>query len=135
VGPVVSESTDTGIVSGGAALSGPANTFAAFLVCPSVLSDPWMPLLVLALLGGIFAEVRRNVFSPIINLVPSLVWFIVWLREQIRVAGEVKFYEASWEKMFLAILAVIIAIDAFFYAIALKPPFLLRSQHKVSEMS
>jgi hypothetical protein len=87
-------------------------------------SDPWMPLLVLALLGGIFAEVRRNVFSPIINLVPYLVWFIVGLREQIRVAGEVTLYEASWEKIFLAILAVIIAIDAFFYVIALKPPFL-----------
>jgi len=53
------------------ALSGLANTFAAFLVCPS-------------------------------------------LREQIRVAGAVTLYEASWEKMFLAILAVIIAIDASF---------------------
>ena len=71
VGPVFSEWTDTGILPGGMALSGLANTFAAFLVCPS-------------------------------------------LREQIRVAGAVTLYEASWEKMFLAILAVIIAIDASF---------------------
>lgn len=90
-------------------------------------SDPWVPLLLLALLGGIFAEVRRNVFSPVMNLVPYVVWFIVGLREQMRVAGEVTTYETSLGKMFLAILAVIIAIDAFFYVNALKPRFLPKS--------
>jgi hypothetical protein len=90
-------------------------------------SDPWAPLLVLALLGGILAEVLRNFLSPVMNLGPYVVWFIVGLREQMRVAGEVTTYETSLGKMFLAILAVVIAIDAFFYVIALKPRF-FRSQ-------
>jgi hypothetical protein len=87
-------------------------------------ADLWGPLLVLTLLGGILAEVLRTVLSPIINLTPYVVWLIVGLWEQTRVAGQATPYEISLGKMFLTILAVIIAIDVLIYVIALRRTFL-----------
>jgi hypothetical protein len=81
-------------------------------------ADPWGPLLVLTLLGGILAEVRRTVLSPIINLGPYVLWFIVALWEQAKAAGEATPYELSLGKLFLIILAVVIGVDLVFYVVA-----------------
>jgi|SRR5208283_1421167 len=83
-------------------------------------ADPWGPLLVLALLGGILAEVRRTVFSLIINLGPYVVWFIAGLWEQAKAAGEATPSELFLGKVFLIILAVVIGIDLAFYAFAFR---------------
>src|SRR6266481_5718738 len=74
-------------------------------------ADPWGPLLVLTLLGGVLAEVRRTVLSPIINLGPYAVWFILALWERAKLAGEATPYELSLGKVFLIILAVVIGVD------------------------
>ena len=81
-------------------------------------ANPWGLLLVLTLLGGILAELRRTVLSPIVNLGPYVVWFIVALLEQAKDAGEATPYELSLGKVFLIILALVIAVDLVFYALA-----------------
>ena len=83
-------------------------------------ADPWGPLLVLTLLGGILAEMRRTVLSPIINVGLYVVWFIVALWEQAKAAGEATPYELSLGKVFLIILAVVIGVDLVFYALAFR---------------
>jgi hypothetical protein len=83
-------------------------------------ADPWGPLLVLTLLAGILAEMRRTVLSPIINIGPYVVWFIVAVWEQAKAAGETTPYELSLGKVFLIILAVVIGVDLVFYALAVR---------------
>ncbi|HYL64438.1 MAG TPA: hypothetical protein VE077_17630 [Candidatus Methylomirabilis sp.] len=84
-------------------------------------ADLWGPLLVLTLLGGVLAEVRRTVLSPIINVGPYAVWFILALWEHARLAGEATPYELSLGKVLLIILAVVIGVDLAFYALAFRP--------------
>ncbi len=72
-------------------------------------------------LGGVLAEVRRTVLSPIINLGPYAVWFILALWERAKLAGEATPYELSLGKVFLIILAVVIGVDLVFYALAFRP--------------
>ena len=83
-------------------------------------ADPWGPLLVLTLLGGILAEVRRSVLSPIFNLGTYAVWFIVALWEQAKATGEATPYELSLGKVFLIVLAAVIGVNLVFYALALR---------------
>lgn len=83
-------------------------------------ADPWGPLLVLTLLGGILAEVRPTVLSPIFNLGAYVVWFIVALREQAKATGEATPYELSLGKVFLIVLAVVIVVNLIFYAFAFR---------------
>jgi hypothetical protein len=86
-----------------------------------LLATPWVPVVALVLLVGIVAEVRRTVFSPILNLAPYAVWLVVALWERARVAGEATPQELFLGKALLIIpLAVIIAIDLIFYLVALR---------------
>src|SRR5271165_1031894 len=53
-----------------------------------LLADPWVPVVVLVLLVGMVAEVRRTILSVILNLAPYIVWLMVALWERARAAGE-----------------------------------------------
>jgi len=81
-------------------------------------ADPWGPLIVVTLIGGILAEVRRIALSPIINLGLYVTWFIVGFWEQAKAAGEATPSELFLGKVFLIILAVVIGADLAFYAFA-----------------
>jgi hypothetical protein len=84
-------------------------------------SDPWGPILVVTLLAGIVAELRRTVLSPIVNLSPYVVWLVVALWERAKVAGEATPYELFLGKVLLIIpLTVVIAVDLIFYVVAFR---------------
>lgn len=84
-------------------------------------SDPWGPTLVVTLVAGIAAELRRTILSALINLSPYVIWLIVALWERAKVAGEATPYELSLGKVLLIFpLAIVIAINLIFYAAALK---------------
>lgn len=86
-----------------------------------LFADLWVPLLVLTLLGGILAEVRRTVLSPIVNLTPYVIWLIVALWERAQVAGEATPQDLFLGKvLFIFPLTVIIAIDLIFYIAAFR---------------
>ena len=80
----------------------------------------WGPFLVFTLLGGILAEVWRSVLSPVFNLGPFVAWFIGGLWERTKVANEATPYELFLGKIFLVVLAVVIAVDLLFYVIAFR---------------
>ena len=82
-------------------------------------ADPWGPILVLTLLAGIVAEVRRTILSPILNLTPYVIWLIVALWERAQVAGEATSQDLFLGKvLFIFPLTVIIAVDLIFYIAA-----------------
>ena len=86
-----------------------------------LFASPWVPVVVLVLLLGIVAEVRRTVLSPIVNLSPYVVWLIVALWERARVAGEATSQELFLGKVLLIFpLAVVIGIDLIFYIVAFR---------------
>jgi len=86
-----------------------------------LFASPWVPVVVLVLLLGIVAEVRRTVLSPIVNLSPYVVWLIVALWERARVAGEATSQELFLGKVLLILpLAVVIVVDLVFYAFAFR---------------
>jgi hypothetical protein len=98
-------------------------------------ADPWGPLLVFALLAGVLAEARRTVLSPILNLGPYAAWFVAGLWEHAKAAGEATTYEISLGRVFLAVLAFIIAIGSLFYAIALRRTTSLPVRRKAAQGS
>ncbi len=83
-------------------------------------ADPWGPLLVLTLLGGILAEMRRTVLSPIINVGPYVVWFIVALWERAKVIDDPMHELFLVKVLFIFPLVVVIAVDIIFYVIAFR---------------
>jgi hypothetical protein len=86
-----------------------------------LFSDPWGPILVVTLLAGIVAELRRTILSPILNISPYVVWLVVALRERAKVAGEATTYELSLGKILLIVpLTVVIAIHLIFYIAAFR---------------
>jgi len=93
-----------------------------------LLATPWVPVVVLVLLIGIVAELRRSVLSPIFTLVPYITWLIVALCERARVAAEASPQDLFLGKVLLIIpLAVIIAVDLIFYVTAIR-----RTQQKAA---
>jgi|SRR6516225_8488649 len=84
-------------------------------------ATPWVPVVVIVLLAGIVAELRRTILSPILNLAPYVVWLIVALWERAKVNGEATPQDLFLGKVLLIIpLAVVIAIDLVFYLVALR---------------
>jgi hypothetical protein len=85
------------------------------------MATPWVPVVVIVLLAGIVAELRRTILSPILNLAPYVVWLIVALWERAKVAGEATPQDLFLGKVLLIIpLAVVIAIDLAFYVVAFR---------------
>jgi hypothetical protein len=86
-----------------------------------LFATPWVPILVLVLLIGIVAELRRSVLSPVFTLVPYIAWLIVALCDRARVAAEASPQDLFLGKVLLIIpLAVIIAVDLIFYVAAIR---------------
>jgi hypothetical protein len=84
-------------------------------------SNPWGPVLVVTLVAGIAAELRRTILSALVNLSPYVVWLIVALWERAKVAGEATPYELYLGKVLLIFpLAIVVAIDLIFYAAAFR---------------
>jgi hypothetical protein len=82
----------------------------AFSYWNALFSDPWVPVLAVILLAGVVAEVRRNAFSPILNLAPLAFWLVLVLRDP--------FY--SKQLLLILPLAAVIVVDLFFYALAFR---------------
>lgn len=92
-----------------------------FSYLKELFASPWVPVMILVLLVGIIAEMRRAVVSSIFNVGPYLVWLLVALWERARVAGEATAQELFLGKVFLIFpLSVIIAVDLVFYVIAFR---------------
>jgi hypothetical protein len=85
-----------------------------------LFADPWGLLLVLTLLIGIVAELRRTLISPLFNLGAYVAWFILAVWEQAKSVGEATAYELSLGRAFLTILAGLILVDLVFYIFALR---------------
>ena len=93
----------------------------SFSYWKELLATPWVPVVVLVLLIGIVAELRRSVLSPILTLLPYIAWLIVALFERERVAAEASPQDLFLGKVLLIIpLAVIIAVDLIFYVAAIR---------------
>jgi hypothetical protein len=75
-----------------------------------LFSDPWVPVLAVILLAGIVTEVCRNALSPIFNVAPFAFWLVLAFRDS--------FY--SKQLLILFPLAVVIAVDLVFYALAFR---------------
>jgi hypothetical protein len=86
-----------------------------------LVATPWVPVVVIVLLAGIVAELRRTILSPILNLAPYVVWLVVALWERAKVAGEATPQDLFLGEVLLIIpLAVVVAIDLAFYVVALR---------------
>jgi hypothetical protein len=93
----------------------------AFSYWAELFATPWVPVVVLVLLVGIAAELRRTPLSPIINLSPYVAWLAAAFWERARVAGEATSYDLYLGKVLLIIpLVVVIGVDAVFYALAFR---------------
>jgi hypothetical protein len=95
----------------------------AFSYVHEFFSDRWRPVIVITLLVGILAEVRRTILSPILNLGLYIVWFIVFSWDAIEVATGATPSEVSASLILVLTvipLAVVIGIDLFFYIPALR---------------
>jgi hypothetical protein len=95
----------------------------AFSYVHEFFSDLWRPVIVITLLVGILAEVRRTVLGPILNLGLYIVWFIVFSWNAVEVATGATPSEVTPSViMVLTVipLAVVIGVDLFFYIPAVR---------------
>jgi lysylphosphatidylglycerol synthetase-like protein (DUF2156 family) len=95
----------------------------AFSYVHAFISDPWRVALVVMLLVGIFAELRRTILSPILNLGLYFVWFIVFSWDAVEFSiGATPSEVAPLLVLVLTVipLAVVIGVDLFFYIPALR---------------
>jgi hypothetical protein len=81
---------------------------------------PWVPVLALILLLGIVAELRRTVFSSILNMTPYLAWLSVALWDRTKFTGEVDPQELFLNKLLLIILTMVVVTDLIFYLAAFR---------------
>lgn len=92
----------------------------AFSYWKELFAAPWVPLMLVVLLVGMLAEVRRTVLSPIFNLAPYAVWLIVALWERAKVVDDAT-HELFLGKVLLIFpLAAVIAVDVIFYVAAFR---------------
>jgi hypothetical protein len=84
-------------------------------------SDPWRPIIVATLLFGIVAELRRTILSPIVNLGLYVVWLMMFLLQEVKVARGATPSEVSPGGIMVLIiipLVVVIGVDLVFYVLA-----------------
>ena len=95
----------------------------AFSYVHAFISDPWRVIPVVMLLGGIFAELRRTILSPILNLSLYVVWFVVFSWDAVEVSIGATPSEMApsliWALTVIP-LAVVVGVDLFFYIPALR---------------
>jgi len=84
------------------------------------LDDPWGLVVVLTLLAGILAEMRRWIVSSILNLGPYVVWLLFALWARARVEENTPPYELFLGMvLFIIPLTTVVAVNLAFYAVAL----------------
>lgn len=95
-------------------------TAPAFSYWKELFAAPWVPLMLVVLLVGMLAEVRRTVLSPIFNLAPYVVWLIVAFWERAKVVDDAT-HELFLGKVLLIFpLVAVIAVDVVFYVAAFR---------------
>ena len=92
----------------------------AFSYWNELFAAPWVPLVLVVLLVGMLAEVRRTVLSPIFNLAPYVVWLIVALLERARIVDDATHELFLGRVLLIFPLAAVIAVDVIFYVAAFR---------------